>query len=95
MPKATRWWSTCRGRKITDLETDPVAAVGEQPLADDGLYVGDAIHLFLSAKRAGGSSSDVDGAMLRHPFCSTFDQVVLLCPSDRPNRRAFALVGIK
>ena len=41
----------------------------------------------------GGPSSfeDVDDAVLRHPFRSAFDRVVLLCPNSRRGQRTVAL----
>jgi hypothetical protein len=38
------------------------------------------------------SFDDTDDTVLRHPSRSAFNRVVLLYPSGRPDRRAFALV---
>ena len=39
------------------------------------------------------SFDDTDDAVLRHPSRSALNRVILLCPSGRPDRRSFALVG--
>lgn len=48
---------------------------------------------WLVATLTGGPSSfeDVDDAVLRYPFRSAFDQVVLLCPNSRRGPRTVAL----
>jgi hypothetical protein len=91
----SRW-----GRTLSyALATAGVADLAREIAKKDRVYAAckeaGCTEAWLVAVLAGGPSSfdDADDAVLHHPFRSDFDRVVVLCPSGRPDRCAFALLG--